>query len=348
MNAEIAGKLVSKFIDKRWPQDRETVFEILKLGINKAWQEGRWLGMASEFTVPVHKESTGQSYIMAPPSHPILLAINSLANTSSIRDKYFMFHKNGYGDVKNSPSCNWNTDVYDLGESPYFDSGNVDFSKGVMLGIRALGPIGANESVVISGRHVDGTKVYSYKNNEYGEPTGCSCVSTGVDTVSGVELKVIPGFNYINNIKFSDITSITKTVTRAPIEIIAIDWNGTGYPMGRIEPNQRFAKYRKYLVPTPLCGATTLHCLFKIGQQDNIVNPTDDLIISNEEALISLSKGIYFYYYKEQQDLGMSFISQGISVLEKEKREEEAPSQNPIQVDVSCYQDLPTALRYFK
>jgi hypothetical protein len=348
MNAEIAGKLVSKFIEKRWPQDKGEIYEILKLGMNKAWQEGKWLGMESEFTVPIHKDASGQSYIMAPVSHPILLAINSLSNSSSIRDKYFMFHKNGYGDIRDTSTCKWNTDVYDIGEVPYFDAGNVDFASGVLVGVRSLGPIGANEKVTISGRYKDGASVYTYKNSEFGSPSGCKCEATGVDTVNGVEIDVIPGFNYINNIKFSEILSITKTATRSPIEIVAIDYKHTGYPIGRLEPNQRFSKYRKYLVPEQLCGLSALHCLFKIGQQDDLVHPTDSLIISNEEALISLCKGIYFFYYKEQQDVGMSFISQGISVLEKEKREEESPSQSPIQVDVSMYEDLPNALRYYK
>jgi hypothetical protein len=347
LNAEIAGKLVSKFIEKRWPQDKEDVYEILKLGMNKAWQEGKWLGMTSEFTVPIHIDSRGQSYIMAPASHPILLAINSLSNSSSIRDKYFMFHKNGYGDVRDTATCKWNTDVYDLGEVPYFDPGNVDFSKGVLVGVRSLGPIGDGEKVLISGRYKDGASVYTYKDNEYGLPSGCSCETTAVDTVNGVEIEVTDGFNYINNVKFSDITSITKTKTRSPIEIVVIDWNNTGFQIGRLEPNQRFSKYRKYLVPEQMCSMKTLHCLFKISQQEDLVNPTDSLIISNEEALISLCKGIFFFYYKEQQDVGMSFISQGISVLEKEKREEESPSQSPIQVDVSSYEDLPNALRYY-
>ncbi len=111
-------------------------------------------------------------------------------------------------------------------------------------------------------------------------------------------------------------------------------------------PNHRFSKYRKYLVPDNLCGRKCLHALFKIGQQEEIISPSDTIMISNDEALISLAKGIHNIYYKEQQEVGANYIIQGISILEKERREEESPDEFPIQVDVMVYSDLPDSLRY--
>ena len=49
MIAEVAGQLVAKFIERSWPSDRADIYEILRLGLNKAWSEGRWLGMSKEF-----------------------------------------------------------------------------------------------------------------------------------------------------------------------------------------------------------------------------------------------------------------------------------------------------------
>lgn len=346
MNAEIAGKLVAKFIEKQWPNDREDVLEIIRLGVNKAWQEGKWIGMTAEFFMPIYKDAAGQSYFMAPQSHPNLLAINGVNNGMTIRDPYFMFHRNGYGDIRNSAGCNWNQDVFDVGATPYYDRSNIDFSKGVTIGIRSLGPVGDNEEIYINGTHTDGEKVITYDKSDFGNPCGCDGKDYEV-AINGAKIKIINNnFLYLNNVKFASITSITKSTTKSPIEVIAIDCYGVGHQIARMEGNQRFSKYRKYLVPNNLCGKKSLHALFKCGQQELLVNPTDEVIISNEEALISLAKGIYFMYYKERPEEGAGFILQGFSVLEKERREEDAPSEFPIQVDGIVYSDLPHALRH--
>ncbi len=333
MIAEIAGERVAEFVERRWPSDREEVYNILRLGLNKAWVEGKWLGMTKEFFVNVYKDEAGQNYFMGPPSHPVLLAVNILGAPAKLRDTYFMFHKNGYGDVRDNPTCTWNRDIYDLGAMPYFNKDNIIFSDGIRIGVRALGSPGPNEKVHISGAYKDGNQVYSYKKREYGDCCGCSAKTTEVDGVRGIELEVNRHFNYINNITFSDIHAVTKTVTRTPIEVIAIDEAGNGRLIARMEPNQRFSNYRKYLVPNELCGRTCLHATFKIAQQEKITSGTDNIIISNEEALISLAKSIHFTYHKEQLEAGAAYFLQAIGILEKEKREEEAQVINQIQVE---------------
>lgn len=346
MNADYAGKLVAKFIDKQYPNDRDAIFEILRMGVNKAWQEGKWLGMTAEFFVSIKTDYNCQKYFIAPMSHPILLAINGLNQGISIRDKYFMFHRNGYGDIRNRDGCSWSQDVYDIGSVPIIDTDGLDFTAGVNVGVRALGLVGENEFVNINGTYLDGNRVYTYESSKFGKSCGCEIKEEFVDVVNGIKLKISNDFNYISNIKFKDITSITKSLTKSPVEIIVIDAFNNGRMVARLEPNQRFSKYRKYLVPDELCGRTSLHALFKIGQQEEIVSPTDTIMISNDEALISLAKGIHNIYYKEQQEVGANYVLQGISILEKEKREEESPDEFPIQVDAYSYSDLPDALRY--
>jgi hypothetical protein len=347
MIAEIAGKLIAKFVEKQWPSDKEDVYEILRLAVNKAWQDGKWLGMTQELYVPVHKDRVEQSYIIAPYTHSILLALNGQHNSMRIRDEYFMFHRNGYGDIRDYPGCSWNTDVYDIGEVPYYDRNNINFADGVRIGVRALGPAGTNEKVYINGTFADGNEVFTYKKTAYGDCCGCEAKTDSIDTINGIEINVTSGFNYISNITFTSISSITKTLTRTPIEVIAIDNTNSAYSIARLLPNQRFSKYRKYLIPNDLCGRTCLHGLFKISQQDVITQPTDSIMISNEEALISLAKGVYNMYYKEQQEIGASFVLQGLSVLEKEKREEESPSEYPIQVDGIYDGDLTPSLKHY-
>ena len=285
---------------------------------------------------------------MGPQSHPVLLAVNVKGRPATVRDSYFMFHKNGYGDIRDTPGCTWNQDIYDIGSLPYFNKNNINFSTGLQIGVRPLGVPGQNESVYVSGTYANGNSIYTYRNAKFGNCCGCTADPTQVDSINGVELKLKAGeFTYINNIKFTDILSISKSITRTPVEVIAIDAVGNGYLIARLEPNQRFSRYRKYLVPNDLCGSNCLHAIFKIAQQENITSGTDNIIVSNEEALISLAKSIQAIYYKEQPELGANYFLQAITCLEKEKREEESQTTSPIQVDGIYNDDLPDALKHY-
>lgn len=349
MIAETAGKLIAPFVDCLWPADREKIYQILRLSCNRAWQEGKWLGMTSEFFLPVIRDHCGQPYIVAPVSHPILLAINMLGRQGiTIRDQYFMFHRNGYGDIRNGDQCQWNQDVYDVEQYvPYVNKNNINFSNGVRVGVRALGPVAEGEKIFINGTYMDGNSVYTYKKNEGFESCGCQIDKDQIDTIKGVEIKIENKFNYISNVCFSTISSIVKTPTISPVEVIVIDDSGQPNMISRLEPNQRTSKYRKYLVPEPFCGKDVIHGLFKMAQQDLITSDTDSIMISNEEALIALAKGINNIYYKEQMDMGAAFIFNAIGILEKEKREEEAPSHSPIQVHFMYEGDTPPVMNYY-
>jgi len=345
MIAEIAGKTVARFIGRNWPEDADEVYEILRLGINKAWSEGKWLGMTAEFSVPVFADSCGRKYFMSPQSHPILLAINIDGKPKDIRDKYFEFHRNGMGDITNRNGCNWIGDVFDIGSVPYFDKNNINFECGVRVGVRSLGPSGLNEKIFIDGAYEDGQKVYSYSQKSYGFTNGCNLKDLEV-TTNGIHLDINQDFNYISDVKFSNISSITKTPTKSPIEVIVIDFNNNAYPIARLEPNQTFSSYRKYLVPDHLCNCLSIHGIFKIAEQEEIKNPTDQIIISNGEALINLCKAIDMMYYKENIDGGSMYFVNGIKCLENQKREHESPTETPIQVSVLMNSDIPETLKH--
>lgn len=348
MNAETAGKLVARFINKSWPIDDTEVFKILKMSVNKAWQEGKWLGMTAEYFCKIHIDASGIPYILAPQSHPILLAYNQDGRPGTIRDPYFSFHRNGNGSVKDSPGCRWNKDVHDIGYIPTLIQNDLDWSCGVMIGVRALGLASEDEKVYIDGDQIDGTQVFTYQKKEFGNPCGCAYREDdgSVETIRGVSIPVRSNeFTYFNNIKFSSVRSIVKTNTRTPIEVIAIDKNGKGFLLSRMEPNQKFSRYRKYIVPKG-CVGSSIHGIFKIGQQDDITTYNDPIIISNEEALISFCLGVHHLYHKQDQNLGASYVLNGISVLEKEKREEESPSESPVQVDTTLSTDMPSIFQY--
>lgn len=350
MIAQEAAEFVARFIDKSYPQDREEIYEIITLALNRAWNEGKWLGMTAEFFVPIETDNSGNNFIIAPTSHPILLAVNVNGSPDvSIRDNYFQFHKNGMGSIVNSNDCRWTQDVTDVGSVPIINKHNINFSEGVRIGVRSLGVVGEDEEVHVDGRNEVGDNVYTYIKRDMGTP--CECVLESdrekrIETVSGVRIKIKDGFHYISNALFYDIKSISKTATTAPVEVIAIDCNNNATVIARMEPGQRKSKYRKYTVPTNLCKGKCIHGLFKIAKQERIANDTEQLILSNLEAIMAFTKGIYMLYYKENLEVGSSFILNGITILEKERREEESPSEFPVQVSGLMVDDVPEILKY--
>lgn len=338
MRAEIAGQAISKFISKDWPSDKKEIYEILTLAVNKAWKEGKWFGMTKEIYVPI-QYSNGEYFIIAPQEFPILLAINVDGKPNvDIRSKHFIFHRDGNGDIKDRKGCKWVRDVFDMGEIPVLDDTRINGNSPVRIGVRAIGVPGEDEKIYIKGKYSDGQSVFTYKNKEYGEPCECKVESEQIETVTGVELPVTKDFNYICNISFTDITHIEKTFTRTPVEIIALDKDNKGFVISKMNPGQRKSRYRKYLVPKPICGYKCVHGLFKISKQEEIISDSDEVIIDDTEALIALAKSIDYIYYKGQVDLGSAFYLQAISLLDKEKREEESPEVFPIQVEILNHQ----------
>lgn len=333
MNAGQAGKLVSKFIDRIWPDDKAQIFEILFLAINKAWNEGAWFGMTKEGYVRVEYSKEGR-YVIGPADHPILLAININGEPQDIRSHHFKFHRNGNGRIENCNGCKWETDVIDKGEVPYINEEKINLNDGFFVGVRPIGKPGPGEKIWINGVHEDGSNIFTYKkSSDKLDACGCLIDDSKIDTIRGIELDISEGYRYIKNVKFSDIKSITKTLTRTPVEVIAFDCNGKAQMMARLEPHQKRSNYRKYILPDRYCKYDSIHGLFKVAEQQEIISESDDILIKDPEALIALCKSIDLIYYKGQEDKGAGFFLQGITILEKKKREQESPDTFPIQVD---------------
>lgn len=344
MNAGEAGKLVARFINRSWPNDRQDIFEILRLGLNKGYNEGKWFGQTREYVVPIRTASFG-NYIVGPTDYPVLLAANLDTMPVDIRGNYFKFHKNGDGWVTNRQGCRWVRDVFDLGVFPTIEE--IKINSEFLVGVRALGNAGPNEKAWINGTY-GGHKVYTYKLNQAGiKACGCTVDPQSVDTINGVELDISQDFNYICNIRFEDITSIRKTITRTPVEVVAIDpVTGKGVLLARLEPNETEAKYRRYQVPDRACRNSCLHGIFKIREQEAIISDTDELIINNSEAIISLCMAIDNIFYKQDVNAGAGYFLQGISTLDKNKQERESPDVFPVQVQNLMHGDMPSIMNY--
>jgi hypothetical protein len=289
-------------------------------------------------------------YIFAPPGYDTLLGVNYDGKPRIMRDAYFMFHKNGPGDIKGHNYCHWNTDVYDAGEVPTLHDINLYGECGVMVGVRSIGTPGEDEYVSINGKTLYGKEVYTYEFKDACKD--CNCVQAVEDatapvvrTIQGLRIKVTEKFEYIDNVFFTSIDNIFKTITRCPIEVVFINKNGEAFITARISPYDTHSSYRKYTIPKGCCDS--IHGIFKIEKQRNIVDDSQPIILNNEEALLALCKGINLKYNKEQLTAGDTYLESGVIALEEELREKSSPIETPIQVVGICAEDVPDIFKYY-
>jgi hypothetical protein len=350
MNAGQAGESIAPFIDSDMSQHRARVFNIIQRACNYAWGKGKWFGMTAEFFVKTEREPVGgKRFMFAPTGYGTLLAVNVDNRPGvTIRDNYFMFHRNGSGDIKSQEHahCRWNTDVYDVGVRPTMHEINLYFPDGVWIGVRSLGPNGEDEYITIQGKDEEGS-VFSYEEAGF---KGCSCFSLEeeekevVKTVNGVKVKISKDFIYINNVNFTSIDKIFKTITQSAIEVRVIDKNKKTYITAILQPWETQSEYRKYYIPDA-CGPC-VHGLFKISKQPKIIDDSQPLIIGDDNALLALCKGIHLFYFKEQAAAGQVYLDTGIRALEEEKQESESPEVSPIQVIGTNMEDVDQILKY--
>lgn len=350
MTAREAAELVAPFVNSSYPGGKEYIYSMIELGMSKAWKEGKWLGMTKEVFAKILKDCDGNSYINSPKGYSALLGINLDCKPRTFRSDHFMFHRNGYGDIKDhKDSCKWNEDVYDNGIHSTEIEFEKEFPNGAIIGARSLSNTGREERVFIGGDS-NGRKVISFdkENNIYFD--NCRCISVNdpdqARTIMGVEIPISRDFSYINNVEFSSIEFIRKSITQGPIEIVAFDPDtNEGKQISLMYPWETESKYHRYILP--YTTQTTAHCLFKIEDQQKIVAENQPLIINEKEAIISLVMGIYFIYHKENIEMGNAYVLQGINALEKQKREEETEDTFPIQVVNMGASDTPDIFKRY-
>lgn len=334
MNAQEAGEFVAQFIGADMGQHQERIFTTLELAANYAWDKGKWFGMTAEMFVNVHRNPRGERFIFSPKGYDTLLAVNVDGKPRLLRDSYFMFHKNGPGDIKDTHYCKWNQDVYDQGYRPIMHEITDYFPRGVMIGVRSLGVPGNAEYITIQGFDEYSDPIFSY---EFKEGAKCNCFSLdegeeAVRTVDGARIKITEDFTYLNNITWRDIRKITKTITRCPIEVTIIDGNNKGYVTSVLLPYETESKYRKYILPEMCRDYECIHGLFKISKCPTLIDGSQPIFIRSKNALLALAKGIDLKFMKEQINVGDAFLAQGVASLEEENRETQSPTAFPIQV----------------
>lgn len=350
MNAEQAAELIAEFIDSDYPKDKDRVYKIIRLGMNRAWKEGKWFGMSAEFFVSVQTDGSGKKFITSPRGYSTLLALNVGAKKTIPRDQHFMFHRNGYGDIKSaSADCNWNEeDFYEEGVKATIVDFDRYFPNGAILGVRSLSDSGENEKVTIQGEICEGEEAVSFEKININSDASCfkATEDSYIRTVHGVRFDVNQNLNYVENFIFTSVRSIVKTHTRGIVEVYGFDsLTGNGYKIATLYPWETEARYKRYMIPNSCCDC--VHGLFKIDIQPDIIDGSQPIIINDEEAIICLAKGIYNMYHKDDIEKGQAFLLQAFNCLEKQKREEEVEDVFPIQIIGAGSEDIPEIIKTY-
>lgn len=359
MTVEEAAQYIAPFVKLTWPKDRDRLYNILHLAQSRAWKEGKWYGMTREYSVYAAEDNT----VITPPGYDVLLKVNLNTAPVSLRDQHFQFHRNGNGSVTECCGKNWTSSVYDLGPSPvlfqpYKDTtcpDCYDDTPCVRIGVKSLG-CETDASITITGfypnacmelckknEHGQQARVYTYeKTTKAGTTEICGC---GKEEEGGEDKKVKNGATIpltaeisLLDIYWGRIESIAKTVTKAPVEVYAFYGDSQVKLIARLEPWQTQTHYKKYKLPEQCSGAPCIHGLFKMSQPERINNDSQLMIISEDEALLLLAKGINMTYYEDDDVNGERFILRGIKALEDQLTEQSTSAEIPIQVNGPMFQ----------
>ena len=369
MNAEQAAQYIAPFIKSSWPKDKDKLFNILSLIHSRAWKEGKWYGMTMEATVPVSEDRT----LITPPGYNVLLKVNLDSKPTPIRDKYFQFHRNGTGSIEECCGSNWCGDVHDLGPEPVLFQPSKDPScvckdqdaPCVQLAFKSVGCEDDDSEITVTGfyprdykpgqtqEYCPQERIYTYERETTpGKTEICGCrkdtpPKTGKKPKNGATVKLTEELSLLN-LYWGEIESIKKTKTRNPIEVYAVYGDNKVRLIARLEPWQTEARYRRYKVPDT-CKTPCVHGLFKISQPERILDESQSMLISDDEALLLLAKGLHMTYYESDDENGERYIIRGIKALDDQLKEQMSSADVPIQVSGPVFQSVESleALNYY-
>lgn len=343
LNIGQVSKLIAQHVDRTFPNDREAIYEILDLVKEKIWHSGKFYGSTKWGWCRVRGDGT----IITPHGYNILLGCKVEGLPSAdIKDKYFMFHKNGPTSsvIKDK---GFNNSVIDLGEFPTllppekYHSGKNIGNWYISVKSPGLG-FSKNPSIArVMAYDCQGNKIYTYifKKDEDAEE---EVTQLGVDEIDQHE-GVIEGINYqikgvdtlYKNIIVSSVYGIVKQPTVTPVEFWLYENKScsNGILMARLEPNETISSYRSYKVPDGCIRNKWVYGLFKMSKPQATAFDSELFMTDNKSAIISIAKGVYKANFKDQLSEGRAFIDDGIRALNDELRESKSSSTSTMQVD---------------
>jgi len=335
MTIREVSKLVAQYIGKSYPNDRETIFQILDLAQQKIWESGKFYGSTKWAYVKTRNDNT----IITPHGYNILLGLNINFKPQIIRDNYFMFHQNGPAEV-NAFGSNFTKNVQDLGEFPVIGmhenictpcEGNE--CQEFYIGAKVLGECNDFPKTRIYGTSPNGKNIYSYTKGEKKEE--CVCYDKEDveiwDAIEGVEL-TLSNILRVSKIPFGSITGITKEPSESVVEYYKIDKRNKGELIASLDPFQIVSKYKAYTIPNTCIKQKCVFGLFKRSKPETVINENQRFITDNKVAIIAMAKAMDYYFNRNDIVNGEAFERRSLLSLSNEVKEESSNYVSPIQV----------------
>lgn len=315
--------------------NKEKVFLYLTMAQNRAWREGSYKGFLRDFDVKTYTDN-GRRFIKTPHGYNVLMGININSKPIIIRDSYFQYHHNGRASLTCDGMFPINDETMYFRESPtIINHSLLAQDKRFKIAVASTTIEKDDAEILISGLDYNGNPVYSYSDKEdeylsfeeYQEHENEKNVDIGVRVNLGTSLKII------ENVRWSSITSITKSVTNGVVSVYIIDDCDKIKEVARIEPHQKVSKYRIYQIPEEIeCKCSKdVHCLFKISEPDPIVSENQRLIIDDIESIVTLVKSFDNTFDKDELEKGELMLNKGMLGLNSDNERSKPPTIKPIQ-----------------
>jgi len=329
-----AAALVAPFIGKVYPNDRESIFQILDLSQQSIWEAGKFYGSTKWAYVNTRSDNT----IITPHGHNSLLCVNIDFKPQIIRDSYCMFHQNGPAE-SNSFGVNFTNNVQDLGEFPVIGMPErlCTPCEGIKcesfyVGARVTGECREFPKTRIYGTSPNGKNIYSYIKPDTKEQ--CLCEDEDDieiwDAIEGVELTLSNTLR-VSKIPFGSITGITKEPSNSTVEYYKVDSRNKGTLIASLDPFQITSKYRAYTVPNKCIKSKCIFGLFKRSKPETVINENQAFITDNKVAIIAMAKAMDYLFNRNDIANGNQYKAQGLQSLSNEVKEESSNSVSPIQ-----------------
>lgn len=348
ITAASAAKIIAPHIEKSWPNDRESLFEILDIIQETIWTLGLFDGSTKWAYVKVNSDGT----ITTPHGYSNLLGANIGHMKMDLRDKHFMFHENG--PLKEpDESDSFSKNIQHLGDYPtlvnHLDDMKVD--KGdYFIGVVSpcLPPSGSFPITTISANGLNGRPIYTYSFREDDLPKtvddedeivrslGPDSIDISSGIIEGISFPVTGDLVVYNNIRVSEIYNIVKEPTLSAVDYYLLDpsdpCEGSGVLVASLDPFQTISKYSVWRIPKMCNRENQAFCLFKRDKPDSIVNDSQHVFTSSKKALIALAKGAQFTFVKDNPNMGAAYTGIGTAELSSQLAASRQAVERTIQI----------------
>lgn len=357
MTAGQAAQIIDTFVGENFENEgnKRKLLTILSLVNSFAWKKGVWPGMTAQFKVRVNART---KEIITPHGYSNMLKVNINSFPVITRNQFFQFHQNGYGSIEECCSKNWSSDVINLGSSPVMVQPHdlyedTDYCSSIKIAVSSDGNVDKDEETLVQGYHVPtsdepekriSTQRVRRTRGGLGNVCNCEPITTQnineEERVDGVVYPINGCMIVMDDIYWGRISSISKNPTSSAVDYFALnDYDKKFIRIARLEPNETNSEYRRYRVPD-VCGNTgCVYGLFKKDEPPRLREYTEQMLIGDEEAIISLAMGMDAMYFQKDANMASVFLQRGIQSLTETVDQREGSESSPVEFSMDWIPD---------